>query len=184
MLHFEFEDNVEKFSKTLFLLPGSSREMGSVLEESFLPFLKNYSKNIKRNVVLHVFAIAESAVEEITKSVMKEIKFSGLESVKFDILTDELVVDIKLSVSASSEVFVNKAINDLKLKFADVLKDNIFGFDGDTIEFVTGRLLLENKKTISFAESCSGGMIAAAVTNVSGSSSYFKGSVIVYIQTI
>ena len=155
-----------------------------MFEENPLPFLKNYSKNIKRNVVLHVFAVAESVVEEITKSVMKEIKFSGLKSIKFDILTDESVVDIKFSVSASNEVFVNKAINDLKLKFANVLKDNIFGFDGDTIEFVTGRLLLENKKTISFAESCSGGMIAATVTNVPGSSLYFKGSVVVYSNNL
>ncbi|MDR1401204.1 MAG: nicotinamide-nucleotide amidohydrolase family protein [Endomicrobium sp.] len=60
------------------------------------------------------------------------------------------------------------------------LKDSIFDFDKGAIESVIGRLLVENKKTISFAESCSGGMISAAVTNVSGSSSYFKGSVVVY----
>ncbi|GMO64997.1 MAG: hypothetical protein Nk1A_1960 [Endomicrobiia bacterium] len=155
-----------------------------MFEESVLSFLKNRSKNIKRNVFLHVFGVAEPIVEEMIKSVMKEIEFSGLGSMEFSIFADESVVDIKFSVFASNEVFVNKAINDLKLKFAYVLKDNIFVFDKDTIESLVGRLLLENKKTISFAESCSGGMIAAAVTNVSGSSSYFKCSVVAYSNNL
>jgi nicotinamide-nucleotide amidase len=55
------------------------------------------------------------------------------------------------------------------------------GFDDDeTLETVLGRLLMQQNKTISTAESCTGGKIAQVFTSVSGASKYFKGSVVSY----
>jgi len=155
-----------------------------MFKKNVLSFLRSYSRNIKKSVIMHVLGIPESVVEEMIKPIMKEIVVDSLKSVEFSIFASESVVDVKFSVSASDEVLVDREINDLKLKFTNILKDNIFGFDNDTIESVIGCLLLENKKTISFAESCSGGMIAAAVTNVPGSSLYFKGSTVVYSNSL
>ncbi|MBA4321133.1 MAG: damage-inducible protein CinA, partial [Flavobacterium sp.] len=50
----------------------------------------------------------------------------------------------------------------------------------ETLETVVGRLLTQQKKTISTAESCTGGNIAQLLTSVSGASNYFKGSVVSY----
>ncbi|MDR0820159.1 MAG: competence/damage-inducible protein A [Endomicrobium sp.] len=180
MLHFEFKDSEKKYRKTLFLLPGPPEEMKPMFEENVEPFLKSYSAGIKKTGVLHVFGIAESAVEEMIKPVMDEAVSSDSKSVEFGILASKSVIDIKFSVSGTDELFVDETISKLKLGFGSVLKDNIFGSDNDTLASVVGRLLLENKKTVSFAESCTGGNIAAAITDIPGSSLYFKSSVVTY----
>ncbi|MDR3092698.1 MAG: competence/damage-inducible protein A [Endomicrobium sp.] len=180
MLHFEFETGGKKCRKTLFLLPGPPVEMKPMFESSVEPFLRNCSTGIRKNVVLHVFGIAESSVEEMIKPVMKEAGFGDSKSVEFGILASKSVIDIKFSVSGTDELIVDETINNLKFRFGNVLKDNIFGCGSDTLASVAGRLLFENKKTVSFAESCTAGMAAAAITDVPGSSLYFKSSVVAY----
>jgi len=180
MLHFEFKNGDKNFRKTLFLLPGPPREMKPIFEENVVPFLKSYCRDIKKNATLRIFGIPESVVEEMIKPVMREVVFDGLKSVEFGVLASESVIDVKFSVSAADEVLIDEVINKLKLKISDVLKDNIFGCGNDTIASAAGRLLLEDKRTISFAESCTGGMLATAVTDVPGSSLYFRGSVVAY----
>ncbi|MDR0800202.1 MAG: competence/damage-inducible protein A [Endomicrobium sp.] len=180
MLRFEFENGGKKYRKTLFLLPGPPREMKPMFERSVEPFLKSCSSGIKKNAVLHVFGIAEAAVEEMIKPVMKEAGFGDSKSVEFGILASKSVIDIKFSVSGTDGLIVDETINNLKFRFGNVLKDNIFGCGSDTLASAAGRLLLENKKTVSFAESCTGGMAAAAITDVPGSSLYFKSSVVTY----
>ncbi|ELY2018161.1 CinA family protein, partial [Flavobacterium psychrophilum] len=62
-----------------------------------------------------------------------------------------------------------------------IISDCIVGFEEDeTLEVVLGKLLTEKKLTISTAESCTGGKIASTITSVSGSSNYFKGSIVSY----
>ena len=93
---------------------------------------------------------------------------------------------VRLRISVSSEAkeeaddLLNKHIKDLYL----IIPDLIFGSDNDTLEGVVGNLLLENGLTLSTAESCSGGLIAHKITSISGSSDYFKGSIVAYSNSI
>jgi nicotinamide-nucleotide amidase len=181
MLQFEFEIDKKKSQKTLFLLPGPPREMKPIFEKHVKPFLKIFFKNTKKTTVLHVFNVPESTVDEIVRPIMNEVIVNNPKlSTSFAILASELIVDIKFSISGIDELIVNETMNNLKFKFNNVLKDNIFGADGDTFANVVGRLLIKNRKTIALAESCTGGMVAAAITEVPGSSFYFKTSVITY----
>jgi nicotinamide-nucleotide amidase len=180
MLHFKFKDSEKNCRKTLFLLPGPPEEMKSMFKENVEPFLKNYSVGIKKNGVLHVFGITESAVEEMIKPIIEEAKSGDSKSVEFGIFASKSVIDIKFSVSGADELLVDETISKLKFSFCSILKDNIFGSDNDTLASVVGQLLLENKKTVSFAESCTGGNIATAITDIPGSSLYFKSSVVTY----
>jgi nicotinamide-nucleotide amidase len=111
---------------------------------------------------------------------MEKAKLHDPKSVDFTILASESIIDIKFSVSGTDEHFVDEKIDNLKSKFERIFKDSIFGYDKDTLASVVGKLLAVGKKTISFAESCTGGMISAAITDISGSSSYFKNSVVAY----
>jgi nicotinamide-nucleotide amidase len=179
MLHFKFKYCRKKCRKTLFLLPGPPGELKPMFEENVEPFLKNYSVGIKKNGILHVFGITESAVEEMIKPIMEEVSGNS-KFVEFSILANISVIDIKFSVSGTEELLVDETISKLKLGLGSILKDNIFGSDNDTLASVAGQLLFENKKTVSFAESCTGGNIAAAITAIPGSSLYFKSSVVTY----
>lgn len=180
MLHFEFKENGKKCRKTLFLLPGPPREMKPMFEENIVPFLKSYSSGIRKNVSLHVFGLSESAVAEAIKPIIEEAKFGDSQTVEFGILVSDSIVDIKFVVSGVSEFVVDSAIKNLNLRFSDVLKENIFGYNEDTLASIVGKLLIQKRKNVSFAESCTGGKIAAAITDISGSSLYFKSSVVTY----
>ncbi|HHY59231.1 MAG TPA: nicotinamide-nucleotide amidohydrolase family protein, partial [Clostridia bacterium] len=60
------------------------------------------------------------------------------------------------------------------------LGDYLFGQDEDTIEEAVARLLWQQGLTVAVAESCSGGLLAHRLTNVSGSSAYFQLGTVVY----
>ena len=64
------------------------------------------------------------------------------------------------------------------------IEEYVFGFDDDELENVIGKLLSKKKKTISVAESCSGGNISKVITSIPGSSNYFLGSVVAYSNDI
>ena len=62
-----------------------------------------------------------------------------------------------------------------------IIHDIIVGYEeNETIETVIGKLLSKQSKTISTAESCTGGRIASLLSSIPGSSGYFKGSVVSY----
>lgn len=71
---------------------------------------------------------------------------------------------------------VQEAIKNIKQHF----KDRLFSAYAETLEAAAGRLLKENQLTIATAESCTGGLLANRITNVPGSSSYFKRGYVVY----
>jgi nicotinamide-nucleotide amidase len=180
MLHFEFKESGKKYRKTLFLLPGPPREMKPMFEENIVPFLKNYSSGIRKNVSLHVFGLSESAVAEAIKPIIEEAKFENSQTVEFGILASDSIIDIKFVVSGVNEFVVDSVIKNLNLRFSDVLKENIFGYNEDTLASIVGKLLIKKRKNVSFAESCTGGKVAAAITDISGSSLYFNSSVVTY----
>ncbi|MDR3330706.1 MAG: competence/damage-inducible protein A [Endomicrobium sp.] len=180
MLHFEFKDGSEKCSKILFLLPGPPKEIKPMFEKNVEPFLKSFSFGVRKNTVLRIFGVPESVVEETIKPIMEVARFSDFTTVNFGIFAKNYIVDIKFSVSGTDELVVNKTVGKLKFEICNVFKYNIFGFDNDTLAFVVGKLLTKKKKTISFAESCTGGKIASEITNVAGSSLYFKSSLVAY----
>ena len=65
-----------------------------------------------------------------------------------------------------------------------ILGDLIYSEQDDTLEACIGRMLSESGKTISAAESCTGGTISAMLTSVPGSSSYYLGSVTSYANSV
>ena len=91
-----------------------------------------------------------------------------------------LRINVKLDNKANADNLLQKHIDDLY----KIIPDLIFGYNNDTLEGVVGKLLLEEGSSISTAESCTGGLISHKITSVSGSSNYFKGSIIAYSNTI
>ena len=63
---------------------------------------------------------------------------------------------------------------------AEALGDDCYSRDGERLEQVVGRLLLERGLTLSVAESCTGGLVSDRLTDVEGSSAYFERGVVVY----
>jgi nicotinamide-nucleotide amidase len=73
-----------------------------------------------------------------------------------------------------------KSLDEMVKSFTIALGENLYSTSGEMIEEVVARELQRNQATIATAESCTGGMVAARLTNVPGSSAYFLGGVVCY----
>ncbi|MFQ6003214.1 MAG: competence/damage-inducible protein A [Candidatus Zixiibacteriota bacterium] len=183
---------IEEGDTFFFALPGVPQEMKWMLENEVLPILR--SKKSEAFVVhrkLRTTGIPESAIYE---------KIGGLidpkGELKIAFLPSYLGVDIRLVVSLSNLVTANlkqkgeaeqtlvrlgqAKIEELEKKIREILGTYVYGTDDQTLEEIVGKLLLEKGKTIAVAESCTGGLIGAKFTNISGSSKYFERGVVTY----
>ena len=179
MLNFNYAvDENKKIRKTIFLLPGPPRELHPMFEESVLPFMRSYQVKMKKTLILHICGMAESLVDEKIKPTINYM--SNNEDIEFAILAHNYLIDVKVSVSGENELTIDDTLKNINQEFVDVLGDNIYGYNNDTLETVIQKMLMETKRTVSVAESCTGGMIAEKITNVPGSSMCFKQSVVTY----
>jgi len=115
-------------------------------------------------------------------------KIKGFESslpsyIKLAYLPNYGMIRLRLTAQGEKEIIedeLNKTFAALKEEVKDVI-----AIDEDiSFEVLLGRLLKEKGKTVSTAESCTGGYIAHLITSVAGSSDYFKGSVVSYDNSI
>jgi nicotinamide-nucleotide amidase len=85
-----------------------------------------------------------------------------------------LGVDIRLTSSD------NHLVEDLVNAIVPRIKKYVYGYDNDKLEQVIADLLIQNNLTVSTAESCTSGLLASRLTDVPGSSQYFKGGSVCY----
>lgn len=71
-----------------------------------------------------------------------------------------------------------------KAKLEKILGEDIFCEEDTPLEVIIGELLKKKKITVSTAESCTGGSIAARLTSIAGSSEYFNGSIVAYSNEV
>ena len=170
----------KKDAALIFLLPGPPREMQLMFDSFVMPQLKKYETMIKKSFVLHLFGLGESAVDEKIRGIVEAERKLDSGFVSFTILAHQMIVDIKANICGKDEMLVDEMLHNIKNEFYEALGDNIYGTDRETLESVTGALLMKNKKTIAAAESCTGGLLSQKLTSVPGSSFYYKQGFITY----
>ena len=87
---------------------------------------------------------------------------------------------VRLSARAASFPLAEAALREVEAPVLEALGVDCYGRDQETLEGVVGKLLVERRLTLSVAESCTGGLLAHRITNVSGSSAYFERGVVTY----
>ena len=103
------------------------------------------------------------------------------ECIKLAYLPSPGRVRLRLSARGTDENALQTEIKTQVEKLQVFISDCIVGLEEDeTIEVILGKLLTEKKLTVSTAESCTGGKIASVLISISGSSNYFKGSIVSY----
>lgn len=160
--------------KFLAVMPGPPREMQPMFEQYVLPHLKEGAGEVfvrRRN--LRVSGMGESALDEAIAPIYKAYK-----SVQTSILFNKTEVEVQLASTAANEAEAQRVADELAEKIAKKLGVAVFAMNGEKMEEVIGELLTKAGKTVSLAESCTGGLVARRLTEVPGSSKYFiEGSV-------
>lgn len=154
--------------KLLFLLPGVPLEMKSMLLEDVIPLLeKEISVGRFHKRILHFCLLKESEVDPLLRQLAQEYP-----EVSFGIYPQFGT----LSVSLSSR------LEDRLLKPAETLKKAFekYFYEAESIEEAVHKKLIAQKKTLSLAESCTGGNVSKRLTAISGASLYYQGGLVCY----
>jgi nicotinamide-nucleotide amidase len=160
----------------LVLLPGPPRELRPMFDNFVVPLLQREFPLEAPFVcrTLRTSGIAESLVQEKIAAPLGTLVAAGLE-IGYCARTGQ--VDVRLSARGASG---EKVVHEAEAIVQKFLGAQIYGFDDETIEAVVIRLLIERKKTLALAESCTGGCLAHRVTNVPGASAVFLGGWVTY----
>lgn len=166
---------------SVIMLPGPPREMRPMVEEVVLPYLKEkYERRILKKCVLHICGLTESSAYEKIKEVVEiERRMEG-GILRFSILAHLATIDVEISGEGENELLVDEMLHKARQEIYDCLGDYIYGQDEDTLESVVGGLLLRKRLTLAVAESCTGGLLGDRITDVAGSSVYFKEGIVAY----
>jgi len=167
----------EKNNKIYVSVPGVPFEMERLLKEQILPEIK---KRFNDSFILHKNIMTYGTFEAHLAEILSVYEQELPKDVKLAYLPSAGIIRLRLSISGGNREGLNDIMDKQLKKLQRIIPNYIFGYDNDSMENVTGRLLKENKFTLSTAESCTGGNIAHKITSVPGSSEYYTGSVIAY----
>ena len=162
---------IEHESKLVLLLPGPPRELKPMFENQVLPLLqKHVGAPAKADCrVFKVVGLAESLVEEKVAPVLADL--SGI-----DLGYCAKMGEVEVRVISNLKSMADEAEDRIRA----ALGDHVFGMGEDRLEEVVVGKLITARKTIAVAESCTGGLIANRITNVSGSSEVFINGLVAY----
>lgn len=155
----------------LFLLPGPPRELRPMFEASVLPILTAIPGLVDPSTecrIYHVVGMGESAVEEV---IGLSLNARGDIEVGYCARPNE--VDFRL-------IGPPAILDEVEPSVLAALGSHIVSQSGKVLEEVVIELLRENHATVATAESCTGGLVASRLTDVSGSSEVFMEGMVTY----
>ncbi len=168
-----------KKENTVFVsLPGVPYEMKYLVENEIIPKIV---KEYKRPYIIHKTILTYGQGESLVAERIENWENNLPEFIKLAYLPNPGRVRLRMTARGTDKEELEKAIEENVQSLDAIIHDIIVGYEeNETIETVVGKLLAKNNKTISTAESCTGGKIASLLSSVQGASRYFKGSVVSY----
>jgi len=164
--------------QTLALLPGPPDEMAPMLDEAVMPRLRgSYARGRHAaSLTLHLCGLPESVADEKLRPVTN---LAGPE-LDFTILASAGQVDFHAFSRCARAARARRLIARVRRLALRRVGPHVFGEGPQTLESAVAGRLRRRRLTLAVAESCSAGMLAARLTSVPGSSTYFRGGVLAY----
>ncbi len=158
-------------------MPGVPYEMKYLMEHEVLPLIAETfpGKPISHRTILTI-GEGESRIARRIQDIEENLP----DHIKLAYLPNLGQVRLRLSATGDNLIELEKELEAQIALIEARIPEFVFGYEKDTIEKVMGELLLENKKTVGTAESCTGGLVAHRITSIPGSSAYYEGSVVAY----
>jgi nicotinamide-nucleotide amidase len=163
--------------RLIVLLPGPPGEMKPMFDEQVLPRLRarTGSARVVRRRVLKIAAMGESDVDQVAAPV-----YSRFDDVSTTILGGAGQVELHLVAGGDDDEDALTRIERLAAALRDALPGRIFSEDGRELPNVVVDLLRERGLSLALAESCTGGLLAARVTDVPGASAVLERGFVTY----
>lgn len=168
-------------------MPGVPFEMKALMKEQVVPKLK---ARFKFPSIYHKTILTQGIGESTLSEMISDWEDSLAEiNIKLAYLPSPGMVRLRLSTKGEDKNVliqnVENKIEEVKPLISEFIYGyEVYGVERESLQQMVGKLLKEKKKTISTAESCTGGYISHLLTKVPGSSEYYIGSVISYAYEI
>lgn len=172
-----FETNGKVYAS----MPGVPVEMKNLMSNEIIPRLK---KKYQPGYLVHKTIMTHGMGESHLSDRIRDWEENLPDHIKLAYLPRPGVVRLRLSAAGNDKQQLQHDISNAVQQLLIRIPELIFGYDDITLEEVVGNLLRKSGKTVSTAESCTGGSIAARITRIAGSSDYFRGSMVAYSNDV
>ena len=165
---FQFEKN-----KIVFIaMPGVPSEMKAMMNDTIIPMVESKIVKNKYMATIRTTGGAETIIYDLIN------ENNDYNNINIGYYPSVYGVDIRL-VSKN----LNK-LNTIKENIANIISEYFYTFSENSLEYIVVNNLIKHQFTIATAESCTGGLIGNRITEVSGSSNVYKGSIVAYSNSV
>ena len=165
---------VERENKIIVVMPGPPSEMTRMWEHEVAPHLEEKATSILVSRTLKTSGIGEGTLDEMIGPLLHSTNPSIGVYARVD------GVHVRISAKGKNRQKALELIEPVEREAREILGDSIWGSDDESLSGSIGRLLQMNNLTLGLMESATGGALASSLTDIDGSSSYFKGSIVTY----
>lgn len=162
-------------------LPGVPFEMKTIFTEEVIPKLL---QQFQFPTILHRTILTCNIGESFLAKRIENLENELPEHIKLAYLPSVGMVRLRFSAYGNNLPILENELTAIIEKLYKLIGNYIYGEGDDNLAEVLGKLLLQSKKSLATAESCSGGYIAHQITSIPGSSAYFKGAIISYDNAV
>jgi len=162
--------------RMIFVLPGVPREMQVMFDRDVRPVLAPLAgEAVILAATLYTYGLGEAQVGERIRDLMARGRNPTVGTT-----AQQTVIGVRIHAHGRTRAEARRLLDLDRAEIRGRLGSLIFGEDDDRLSAAVARLLTERKKTVSTAESCTGGLLAKQLTDVPGSSAYFLQGVVAY----
>jgi nicotinamide-nucleotide amidase len=169
-----------------YAMPGPPHEMQAMFASSVLPDLlrRQGEPSVVVHRVLHTSGMWESAVAEAmapeVDRLAAQVAAGQDRNPTIAFLASGGQTRVRISARAANRAEAYQLIEPIEKFGREALGEGLYGIDDDTLEGVVHRLLLERGETVAVAESLTGGLLAARLSETPGASETFRGAIVAY----
>ena len=167
----------EQDDKVVISLPGVPFEMVHLIDDIVVPKLR---ERFDLKAIVHRTMITSGIAESILAERIAAWEDALPEMLHLAYLPAPNIVRLRLSAYEVDGASVEAIIDNQFELLCKIIPEAIVGFEDATVEQLVHNALIANKKTLSVAESCTGGAIAQKFTAMAGASAYFHAGVVAY----
>ncbi len=171
--------------QVIYAVPGVPWEMQKMVSECVLPDLRARAgeRHVIRSRTLRTWGYSESGLAELLEPEIRRLDETGEATIAF-LASGMEGLKVRITAKAESDDAVQRVLASVEARARAVIGEAVFGADDDTMESVVLGLLRSRGLTLGLAESVTGGLISARLTDVPGAGDVLRGAVVPYDRAL
>ena len=170
--------------KVIYAVPGVPWEMREMMAEVLSDLGERAgASSVIASRVLRTWGRSESGLAEVLDGEIARLDRTGEATIAF-LASGWEGLKVRITARAADAAGAGRALDEVEGRVRGLIGESVFGTDGDTMESVVLGLLVDRGLTLGVAESLTGGLIAARLTETAGASAAFRGGVVAYDRSV